>query len=421
MNKSKDIYRKSRVLYIISATLEYFISILTGTAYLAKIAGSIGISDGTIGVLGSFTALGCAFQIVSLGMRTDKAIKPRVVTINLINQLCFTLLYVVPAFNLPKNAKTLLFTALLLGGNVLLNVPFSPKATWSKTLVDEKKRGIFAASCEITSLISGMVFTMLAGRLIDTLEAKGNRTEAFTVCAIVLFALTVSHALCLMFVREDKLPSTANEPLKARLKGAITERTTLVLIPFFVLWEASRYVTVPFFGTYQLNELSFTMTAVSLISVGYALIRSLVSAPLGILGDKRSFVTSMSVSLAAMTLGLIINSLGGRVCHVIFYVLYAVTLAGMNSGIMNIIFDYVPREKRTGAVAILYTIGGLVGFVSTLVAKPLVDYIQKSGNSFLFFDRIYAQQILSVIGALFALAAFIYLNTAIKKLKKVEY
>ena len=163
------------------------------------------------------------------------------------------------------------------------------------------------------------------------------------------------------------------------------------------------------------------MTAVSLISVGYALIRSLVSAPLGILGDKRSFVTSMSVSLAAMTLGLIINSLGGRVCHVIFYVLYAVTLAGMNSGIMNIIFDYVPREKRTGAVAILYTIGGLVGFVSTLVAKPLVDYIQKSGNSFLFFDRIYAQQILSVIGALFALAAFIYLNTVIKKLKKVEY
>ena len=419
--ESKDIYRKSRVLYIISATLEYFISILTGTAYLAKIAGSIGISDGTIGVLSSFTALGCAFQIVSLAMRTDKAVKPRVVTINLVNQLCFTLLYVIPVVNLPKDAKTVLFTALLLAGNVLLNIPFSLKATWSKSLVEDKKRGIFAASCEITSLVSGMIFTTLAGRLIDTFEANGNQTGAFTVCAVVLLVLTVSHALCMLFIRENKLPGAHNEPLGARLKGALTDRTTLLLLPLFVLWNAAQYVTIPFFGTYQINDLGFSMTAISLISVGYALIRGLASAPLGMLGDKRSFVTSMSVSLTAMTAGLIINSLGGKVCHILFYVLYALTLAGMNSGVMNIIFDYVEREKRNGAVAILYTIGGLVGFGATLIVKPLVDYIQNSNNSFLFIEHVYAQQILSLLGALLSLASLIYINTVIKKLEKVEY
>ena len=175
MEEKKDVYRKSRVLYIISATLEYFISILTGTAYLAKIAGSIGITDGVIGVLSSFTALGCAFQIVSMAIRTDRAVKPRALTINLINQLCFTLLYVIPVVNLPKDMKTLLFISLLLCGNVLLNVPFSLKATWSKSLVEDKKRGIFAASCEITSLISGMVFSTVAGRMIDSFEAKGNQ------------------------------------------------------------------------------------------------------------------------------------------------------------------------------------------------------------------------------------------------------
>ena len=419
--ESKDIYRKSRVLYIISATLEYFISILTGTAYLAKIAGSIGISDGTIGVLSSFTALGCAFQIVSLAMRTDKAVKPRVVTINLVNQLCFTLLYVIPVVNLPKDAKTVLFTALLLAGNVLLNIPFSLKATWSKSLVEDKKRGIFAASCEITSLVSGMIFTTLAGRLIDTFEANGNQTGAFTVCAVVLLVLTVSHALCVLFIRENKLPGAHNEPLGARLKGALTDRTTLLLLPLFVLWNAAQYVTIPFFGTYQINDLGFSMTAISLISVGYALIRGLASAPLGMLGDKRSFVTSMSVSLTAMTAGLIINSLGGKVCHILFYVLYALTLAGMNSGVMNIIFDYVEREKRNGAVAILYTIGGLVGFGATLIVKPLVDYIQNSNNSFLFIEHVYAQQILSLLGALLSLASLIYINTVIKKLEKVDY
>ena len=421
MEQNKDVYKKSRVLYIISATLEYFISILTGSAYLAKIAGSIGITDGTIGVLSSFTALGCAFQIVSLAMRTDKAVKPRALTINLINQLCFTLLYVIPVVNLPKNLKTALFTALLLCGNVLLNIPFSLKATWSKSLVEDKRRGIFSASCEITSLVSGMIFTTIAGRMIDNFEANGNQKGAFTVCAVTLLVLTFSHALCLLFIREDRLPVTHNEPLRKRLRSAIPDCATLRLLPLFILWNATQYVTIPFFGTYQINDLGFSMTAVSLISVGYALIRTLASAPLGMLGDKRSFVTSMSVSLTAMSVGLIINSFGGRVCHILFYVLYAVTLAGMNSGIMNVIFDYVEKEKRNGAVAILYTVGGLVGFVATLAVKPLLDYVQKNGNSFLFFEHIYAQQILSALGSALAMATLVYLNAAVKKLEKVEY
>lgn len=421
MKAQKDVYRSSRVLYIASATIEYFISILTGTAYLAKVASSIGISDGAIGVLSSFTALGCAFQIIALGMRPDRAVKPMALTVNLMNQLCFTLLYVIPVANLPKNTKTVLFTSLLLIGNILLNIPFSPKATWSKSLVDENRRGIFAASCEITSLVGGMIFTLLAGRMIDTFEEKGNQTGAFTVCAVVLFVLTVSHALCILFIREDKRSDKSNKPLGARLKGALTDRSTLLLLPLFILWNAAQYLTIPFFGTYQINDLGFTMTAVSLISVGYALIRCLASAPLGMLGDRRSFVNSMSVSLIAMTAGLLINSLGGKVCHIIFYVLYAVTLAGMNSGIMNIIFDYVPRDNRNGAVSILYTVGGLVGFISTLIAKPLVDYVQRSGNSFLFINRVYAQQILSVAGAILTLAALVYINTVIKRMKKVEY
>ena len=418
MEQEKDIYKSSRILYIISATLEYFISILTGTAYLAKIAGSIGISDGTIGVLSSFVALGCAFQIVSLAMRTDKPVKRMVTLINLANQLAFTLLYVIPVVDLPKNTKTAVFVFLLLCGNVLLNIPFSPKVTWSRTLISDEKRGIFSAACEMTSLISGIIFTTVAGRVIDTFEARGNQKGAFTVCAITLFVLTISHALCLILMKETKREeSKEKSSLAERLKTAITDRSTLTLIPVFVLWNMALYVTIPFFGTYQINELALNMTAISLISVSYAIVRTIFSAPLGMLGDKRSFIASTSIALLAMCAGLMINSMGGVVCHVIFYVLYAIALAGMNSGVMNLIFDYVPKEKRTGAVAILYTIGGLTGFVSTLTVKPLVDTMQANGNRFLFLERIYAQQILSVLGALFALATLIYINLFVKRLK----
>ena len=421
MEESKDIYQKSRVLYIISAALEYFISILTGTAYLAKIAGSIGISDSMIGVLSSFVALGCAFQIVSLAIRTDRPVKRMVTLINLANQLCFTLLYVIPVVDISKNVKTCIFVFLLLSGNVLLNVPFSPKVTWSRSLVSDEKRGVFSASCEMTSLISGMIFTTVAGRVIDTFEERGNQKGAFIVCAITLLVLTISHALCLIFIKEEKCPkSNDNVSLTDRLKTAISDRSTLTLVPVFILWNMALYITIPFLGTYQLNNLSLTMTAISLISVAYAIVRSLVSVPLGMLGDKHSF-KSMSLSLAAMSVGLLINSLGGVVCHVIFYLLYAITMAGMNSGIMNLIFDYVPKEKRTGAVAILYTVGGLVGFISTLVAKPLMDAVQRNGNRFLFIEGVYAQQILSVFSAMLTVATLVYINVAVKKLTKAKY
>ena len=420
MEQEKDIYKSSRILYIISAALEYFIAILTGTAYLAKIASAIGISDGTIGVLSSFVALGCAFQIVSLAMRTEKPVKRMVTLINLANQLCFTLLYVIPIVDLPKNIKTGIFVLLLLLGNVLLNIPFSPKVTWSRSLIADEKRGIFSASCEMTSLISGMIFTTVAGRVIDTFEAKGNQNGAFIICGITLLVLTVSHALCLIFIKETKRASFDSTSLKERLKSAISDRSTVTLIPVFVLWNMALYVITPFNGTYQLNELSLSMTAISLISVAYAVVRAMVSIPLGMLGDKRSFIKSMSLSLTAMAIGLTVNSLGGTVSFVIFYVLYAITMAGMNSGVMNLIFDYVPFEKRTGAVAILYTIGGLVGFLSTLMVKPLVDTVQSNGNRFLFLEGVYAQQILSVLSALLTVATLVYINTFVKRLGKAN-
>jgi MFS family permease len=265
-----------------------------------------------------------------------------------------------------------------------------------------------------------MIFTTVAGRVIDTFEAKGNQNGAFIICGITLLVLTVSHALCLIFMKETKRASFDSTSLKERLKSAISDRSTVTLIPVFVLWNMALYVITPFIGTYQLNELSLSMTAISLISVAYAVVRAMVSIPLGMLGDKRSFIKSMSLSLTAMAIGLTVNSLGGTVGFVIFYVLYAITMAGMNSGVMNLIFDYVPFEKRTGAVAILYTIGGLVGFLSTLMVKPLVDTVQANGNRFLFLEGVYAQQILSILSALLTVATLVYINTFVKRLSKAN-
>ena len=74
-SKLHDEYCTSRILYIIEAALEYFISIAVGTVYLAKITSEIGIPDNITGVLTSFVALGCGFQIIAVFLAHKKPVK----------------------------------------------------------------------------------------------------------------------------------------------------------------------------------------------------------------------------------------------------------------------------------------------------------------------------------------------------------
>ena len=62
----KDPYKFSRILYIIEATLEYFMSMAVGGAYLAKVSGYIGLGTGLTGILTSFVSLGCGFQLIAI-------------------------------------------------------------------------------------------------------------------------------------------------------------------------------------------------------------------------------------------------------------------------------------------------------------------------------------------------------------------
>ena len=62
----KDIYRSSRVCNIISAAVEYFISMLVIDSYLAKLTSDIGIPDSVTGILTSFVSLGFGFLYYSI-------------------------------------------------------------------------------------------------------------------------------------------------------------------------------------------------------------------------------------------------------------------------------------------------------------------------------------------------------------------
>ncbi|MBQ8283516.1 MAG: MFS transporter [Clostridia bacterium] len=417
----KDVYKTSRFLYILEAAFEYFISILVGGAYLAKVSAEIGLSDGLTGILTSFVSLGCGFQIIAIFLANKTPVKRWVTLLHSLNQLFFALIYLVPFIQISKTGKTVLFILFLLAGHIINNVVNSPKLNWFMSLVDDRQRGRFTANKEILSLLGGMIFSFVVGAIIDHFETLGDVNNAFIFCGFGVLGLTILHTLTLLFSKEKPIEKKEKVSIKQQLKELLKDRDLFKVILISVFWNISHYVATPFYGSYQIGALGFSMSFVAILSALYAVFRSLFSRPMGKYADKYSFAKMLNICFIIMVVAFAINTFtvpaNGKIFYTAYYILYAIGMAGINSGEMNLIYDCVDREKRVGALALKSTLSGFAGFFTTLLVSPLVDKIQANGNTFLGLN-VYAQQVVSALAMILTLALLIYLNTVVRKVQR---
>lgn len=260
MNK----YKRTRMLYILEAALEYFFSLMLTGAYIAKVASAIGMSDGLVGVLSAANTLGCTFQLFAIFLANKKSVKHWVFISHTINQLFFTTVWLIPLLNLPKNFKIVAFIVALVGGWIINHIINSPKINWFMSMVDDRKRGSFTAKKEMFSLVSGMVFTLTMSTVIDRFEARGNLRTAFLIGGLTMLVLTILHSLTLIFSYERPAKTEKNQNKASDLFRALLKNRSLrhVLI-FTTMGSVSASVSFPFLGTYQNNELGFSLSFVS--------------------------------------------------------------------------------------------------------------------------------------------------------------
>lgn len=425
--KKKDPYAFSRVMYIIEALVEYLISITISGAYLAKVTEAIGMQDSLTGIVTSFLSLGHVFQIFALFLTGLKRVKPLISTVHIINQTFFGLLYVVPLISISSAAKTVTFMLLILLGYFISNIISPCKTNWLMSFVDTRGRGVFTAKKEIISLIGGMTYSVLIGNVITYFEKRGQIRTAFVICAITIFAFMVIHTASLLLTKE-KL-TTQNEHVAASIPpkhrfdlfGYLKNKRLLAVIAVYVLWYAANYVSTPFYGTYQNKELGFTLAFVSVISVVSSIARAVLSIPIGRFADKHSFTKMLTLTFSIAAVAFLICGFAtpsnGKVVYTTYAILHAVAMAGINSGSINLIYEYYDGDDKTGALAFSFAASGLCGFLTTLGASKLVDRIQARGNRFFTFD-VYAQQVVSFIAVIIIVLIIVYLNTVVKSLNK---
>lgn len=406
-----DEYRFSRICYIIEAALQYFISVLVSGAYLARLTTSLGFSDGLTGILSSFVSLGCVFQLGSIGLfRKFRRVKPTIISFNILYQLMFGCMYLIPGTPLSQTIRTGLFLVCFCGAHILYQLVCPQQTTWLMGLVDDRSRGRFCATNQIVSLLSGMVFTYLVGMAIDALEAAGRQPLAFLLGGMTIFGLMLLHTLSLLPVKEKPASQRAG---MGSLSSLLRDRMFIRIVIINVLWAVANYCSTPFYGTYQIKELGFSMTFISVLSIIYSVVRTIVSPMLGRYADKHSFSRMVIVCFGIVGMSFLINTFtvpaNGRILYTIHYCLYAISMGGIGSATTNLIYDHIKGDARRDALAISSSLSGVAGFATTCLMSPVVALIQKNGNRLLGLS-LYPAQFVSMVSCLltFLLVLYVY-------------
>lgn len=412
--------KRGQLMYNFQAALEYLISILVTGSFLATLTKEIGMSDGLTGILSSVISLGCLFQLFSLSIRRSK-VKNFVIKMSILNQCMFMLLYVIPLVSVEKNFKIATFVVVIIGAYVIYNFAHPKKINWFMSLVEDDNRGTFTAKKEMISLAVGMAFSYSMGAVVDYFVEKNQVRVAFIISAFVIFLLMVLHTVSMVWTIEKPVGIAQEQKFKKNFGEVLKNKEILAVIMVVALYNIATYAAVPFYGTYQIKELGFNLKFVSILVIFSSLVRIFVSLFWGRYADKKSFAHMMEKCLMLLAVAYVCAAMAvpsnGKIMFLLYYVFYGIAQGGINSALINLIYDYVLPEKRADSLAICQSVAGVIGFVSTLLISPLITAIQNNGNHFLGM-AIYAQQITSFLGLLFTLIAVFYVRYVLIMRKK---
>ena len=424
-------YKKGRWFIIAEAAVEYFISLCITSTLLTALLNEMNVDPALHGIIGSITSLACISQLFSVfWIRKSYPAKRWICVLNLINQLMFLVLYCIPFVSISSGAKLAIFIGVLLGAYLFQHYLTPSRTQWHMSLVEDSHRGVFTAKKEIISLVGGMIFSQTAGILIDYFKAKGDMRNCFIIFASTIAVLALIHFYLMLSIKE---PAPETQPKKKSFSEIMTlifgSKKLRGVLVFDALMTVSS-VSITFLSVYSMvneknpNTLGFSATFMAAIGIVHALFRAAVSIPLGKYADKRSWVSLLRLCLSVMTVGHLClvfcmpqSGMLATVLSVAFYLCYAFSIAGTNSSLTNLCFDYVEHEDRRYILGVKNALSGVIAFATSLGFGAIVNLIEGRGN-LLFGMTVYPQQLLSLISAVITLALVVFVLPTLKKDKK---
>ena len=234
------------------------------------------------------------------------------------------------------------------------------------------------------------------------------------------------HTASLLMAHEKPIEKKTKTSIGRIAKHMFTDKDLLKVVVVGVLWNVASGISVSFFASYLRVELAFSMFMISLISNVGIVCRIVASPIMGRLADKRSFAFSMTLSFVLVGIGFLGNIFVTpgplRWLYLVYACMQGFAMGGINSGVINLIYDYVEPEDRAAAMGIKNAMGGIIGFFATLLSSLLLGKIQSlPGKTVSVLGvSMYAQQVLSAISLIVTLGLVIYMRAVIAPMRRVN-
>lgn len=415
-------FKRSRRAYTAQCAFEYFISILSGDVFLAKLLKSIGLSDALTGILSSLITFTFLFQLFSIPLAGKvKNVKRPIIALDTLSQLLFASLYIVPFMPFNRQSKAVALVVLILSAYLALYLNTTLCYKWGNSFVSPDKRGSFTATKEMISLLSGVFFTLGMGYMVDRFELSGNLNGAFRFIAVSMTVICAFNLLCLCFMKERPLTeSTVKQSIPEIFRNTLANKNCRNAMILTALNELARFFAIGFMATYKTVELGFTVGQTQVINVAACMGRFVVSKPLGRYSDRRSYSNGYFLgnlmTLAAFALGVFITP-STRWLIVPFTMLYQMSFAGTNQNTYNMMYSFAPEEYILSATAVNNSIRGIFGFIASFFGGIVLDSVQNSGNKALG-RGMYAQQLLCAVSAVMTAVTLVFNKVVVSRQKE---
>ncbi|MBQ7335038.1 MAG: hypothetical protein IJW92_01005 [Clostridia bacterium] len=424
-------YRRSRNAYLLECMFEYFVTLLITDTFLANLLSHVGFSESEIGIISSIVSLAFIIQLFSLILARSTVSKKRIgILFDTVGQFFFLFLYVVPFLSLSDLWRKLLVLLCIGAGYVCKYLVSTIRYQWANSFVDPEKRASYSAVKEIVSLIGGMIFTVSVGAIYDAFVSSDNLIGGFLFIAILILVVNICNLICHLLIKKDDPPAEnlPKKSFKAIFENTLQNKNFRKLLVVSILWNCAKYSVLGFVGTFKYDlvssafDIGVIMLVVQIINMLGSVIRIFVSKPFGRYSDKTSFAKGFYVAMFFIVAAYACMMLSTKQTWffiVLYQILFEVGNAGVGQNSFNMMYSYVDSNYIAEAMALQNCVGGICGFLCSLVAGQLLSLI-KGANPVLLGIELYAQQFLAILSILFCIACILFMKHKLMKEKVMK-
>lgn len=429
-------YVDSRNSYVVAETATMMTNELAGGTFLVAVLNYVQISDGFSGIIRSVGTIAALFQLLTMNVVNKMKKHKLFIFFCVLQRVWLGFLFFIPGMNLSRMTKCILIVGIYVYTQIMIQLANPAAVSLIASLVPEQIRGTYFSKKESIGVFLTFISLFFAGLLFDATKIMAPLI-GFRILGSVIMVLALVDAFYIARMKEPKnsgldrdgkevhgrlvkkkaIPGERNISLHQEVLETFHHKGFQVALILNGIWTAAVYIATPFNASYQVKELGFSYTYITIVGLCTMMIRVYLMPRMGKLADKIGNEPVLTVMLSIMGLHHFIMMLAvpenGKLLFTIAAVVSATAWSYISPALLAIQLNVLDVEKRTIQYTVLSASSGIIGFFTSFLGGNLLEFLQ--GKEIMSgAGKLYAQQVMNLLAILFILLLVGYLTIKLK-------